>query len=807
MARKNSLSGKKETNIGILLSGVGPSMTLLSGAMLAFLDRKPDLDRAGIKIKVISTSGIGALIGLLYLAPKNCSPEEALSELPNLFITDALYNLVPFNFRLYTRNTPLGQQFWEFGQTLPRASVEPGKRRPLRRLFNDLVDLGIFAATPPQLDPRANGLLELAPFVEDWIDFDRAVELAGETKFYMNSFDLTSRQPKIFNNQTRDSLNYENFDGAQSFLVRQSPNRSGDAVLTSGLAHDPAAIAAIRNFHSDNEKLNYIVTLDPIPHAYRREPENLQDAFQLMLMNPIVTLQTQLLGVYAAGESKAKNLPPLYCIPLDDRDSPYHVGAGDYPNLLRWLHSSAVRFEDVGWYAANDFIDDLIEVETRSPAGQVPELTQRFEARYRHIQRAKLDEEGLQLIRRHVQPYHAMCAIQDSRQNLDQTAPYTGVVIGGGAPMLHLAAGALAALSDEKIPITTIGAAGAGALPGILFATTPGADRSRALERTLDINVHDLIYDAIPLNFKVFQKRGPLTEIMTKLSRKLHVRDQPNFYSDREFASRRLINDWIDLLATVATPSSLNYFSPSICQRLTDSLDGLVNWEALKTSEISFYLNAYNITKQHLEVFDNSNLDSEAFFAALALRWLYEPTEKNGSKYSEGAAHDPSGLNAFFHHVFGSATPSEKRVNKIIVINALTSSLRYKPDNIYSALQSGIMDPLVTISDATLGHYAKWESSQNEAQDVRKDKITIAPKLYRIKFDEHFSDPTKFYNWSYSNAESFWRIGYLEGRKLARLMNDVDQQEFESRCRYAKPAPGELQPAQNAFDAFCAPIL
>ena len=55
--------------IGIVLSGWAPAMTLMSGAMLGFSD-------AGVEFEVISTAGVGALIGLLSLAPKRGTPQR-----------------------------------------------------------------------------------------------------------------------------------------------------------------------------------------------------------------------------------------------------------------------------------------------------------------------------------------------------------------------------------------------------------------------------------------------------------------------------------------------------------------------------------------------------------------------------------------------------------------------------------------------------------------------------------------------------------------------------------------------------------
>ncbi len=49
--------------IGIVLSGTAPAMTLMSGVMLAF-------DEHNVEFDVISTTGVGGLIGMLYLAPK-----------------------------------------------------------------------------------------------------------------------------------------------------------------------------------------------------------------------------------------------------------------------------------------------------------------------------------------------------------------------------------------------------------------------------------------------------------------------------------------------------------------------------------------------------------------------------------------------------------------------------------------------------------------------------------------------------------------------------------------------------------------
>src|SRR6266496_3829906 len=98
--------------IGIVLSGTAPAMTLMSGAMLAF-------DEYNVKFDVISTTGVGGLIGMLYLAPKGKTRKQALSDLPNLFVSDWLYGVVPINFKVFHKYSPLASTFYELRKSLP----------------------------------------------------------------------------------------------------------------------------------------------------------------------------------------------------------------------------------------------------------------------------------------------------------------------------------------------------------------------------------------------------------------------------------------------------------------------------------------------------------------------------------------------------------------------------------------------------------------------------------------------------------------------------------------------------------------
>ena len=62
--------------------------------------------------------------------------------------------------------------------------------------------------------------------------------------------------------------------------------------------------------------------------------------------------------------------------------------------------------------------------------------------------------------------------------------PKIGLLASGGAPNLHLIAGALCAFHEDKKDFKVIGASGAGALAGLLYAVPKDARRAGSSART-----------------------------------------------------------------------------------------------------------------------------------------------------------------------------------------------------------------------------------------------------------------------------------------------------------------------------------
>lgn len=330
-----------DMRIGIVLNGTAPAMTLMSGAMLAFAEQEVPFD-------VISTTGVGGLIGLLYLAPKDKTPVEALKELPNLFVSDWLYRLFPVNFKVFSKHGPYATAFWNLRKRLPHFPVDADDPSPVKRFVNDWIQLWATALTPTSYEFSSKGFMSHVPLVEDLVDFAKLKRI--KTKFYLNAFSLWTRRLRFFDEQT---MSVDAYNAAQAMFVLFEPVRVQGDLLTTGATRDPTGLQAIWTHERD---LSVVFALDPVGESIWREPTNAYDAFQLMLMNPIAAFQRLMLILYQKTEQTVNaaggHLPLLRRIPVD-------IDEDYYPNMLKWTHANAIALHEKGYEAARPIARDL----------------------------------------------------------------------------------------------------------------------------------------------------------------------------------------------------------------------------------------------------------------------------------------------------------------------------------------------------------------------------------------------------------------------------------------------------------------
>jgi len=88
----------------VVMSGGAPVSPLMAGFLYALLD-------AGKTFKNFHTSGAGALMALLLIAPKDGKPKNALRNWAEEGVADEIYQSFPVNFKLFRKPGPFSPMF------------------------------------------------------------------------------------------------------------------------------------------------------------------------------------------------------------------------------------------------------------------------------------------------------------------------------------------------------------------------------------------------------------------------------------------------------------------------------------------------------------------------------------------------------------------------------------------------------------------------------------------------------------------------------------------------------------------------
>ena len=348
----------------------------------------------------------------------------------------------------------------------------------------------------------------------------------------------------------------------------------------------------------------------------------------------------------------------------------------------------------------------------------------------------------------------------------------TAVLLSGGAPTMHFIAGAMHTFYSHGLKIDVIATSGAGALPGLLYAAPKSDNPLEALRSTVDLNIEALIYEHLPMNFKVFQKAGPVSETMWNWTRNVPPLTGSGDRDKSESLSR-LYQDWIQLLGAMATPSTLNWRSKAMCARIESFLDDIVDWGKLPHYHGEFCLNTFNLDRDRLEVLGKHQISASSFFAALAMCWLYPPTLYNNHKYTEGASHDPSAIEALWNNPvtqsYFKPDHASRPIERIIAVETVRPDMWREPRDLYDSLSLTIMDPLVTLSEQMLSLYARLEFEVNHAAKHRGGTIKL-PKLYIVPFSLPSWAEPRALDWNRSTGQLLWHTGADSARDVCRAL-------------------------------------
>lgn len=335
-AESYHIKGGVTMSRALILGGGAPNATLMSGALCA-------LEEKGVSFDVISTSGAGALIGLLYRAPKGQSSIEALKGTVSYGISDPIYRAFPVNFKVFQKPgipADLYRHFLQAASSLWRAGVMGGGDA-VHRYLSDCWQLMASSFCPSSLNWFSRGLCANVPFIEEVIDFAKLKDI--RESFYINAYNIDDRRMENFG---KEEITADHFRAAMSFPFIYPPCRINGKYYFEGASVDCLNYKSLVDRHPE---VKTIVVFDVLgSEKLIREPKNIYDAWVISIIVPLVEIardDTKIFETkYNVGRNKRKLLKVVFEIP-----------EGYWPNVLDWSYGNLKTLFEIGYRSGLKF--------------------------------------------------------------------------------------------------------------------------------------------------------------------------------------------------------------------------------------------------------------------------------------------------------------------------------------------------------------------------------------------------------------------------------------------------------------------
>lgn len=342
------------------------------------------------------------------------------------------------------------------------------------------------------------------------------------------------------------------------------------------------------------------------------------------------------------------------------------------------------------------------------------------------------------------------------------------LILGGGAPNLTLMSGALLALHREGIKFDVYSMAGAGAVVGLVYLAPKYLSCEQALIDTMNFGVSDAIYSICPINYKIFSKGGRLAAEFRKRWQSQPAVHAALFQYGMSDA-QKLYSDWLLLAGAMMCPTDVNYFSSGICAH-APFIENIVDFDKVKHVSPAIHLNAYCIETEKPEEFYKHQINLHHFRAALSFPFIYPPYRIKDKHYYEGASFESLNLLSLMDR------PEAEAIDKFVLFDVLEVNLIQRPRNLWDAYAQSVIVPLVANAQKELRIFYHWIKTGHEMERMPKPwkelhqrvKHKKKPKLYFVEFDVPEQARPYLLDWSRSNLERLFKIGYDAGKKLIR---------------------------------------
>jgi predicted acylesterase/phospholipase RssA len=342
---KKKTGGKKALVIG----GGAPNSSLIAGALVAFIE-------CGIEFDVVSTSGAGALMGLMYVAPKGGNAKANLIKWGGGGVADEIYNPFPVNFKVFMKPGKAAEQYRTMLETNPLTApfMNIFAENAVQGLWGDWVRLWLSAMSPSDLSADSLGLCAHLPFIAHAVDF-KALKKA-KPEVYINAYNLTKEKMAIWG---KDEITDDHVKAAFAFPFIYPPFPMDGDDYIEGASVDSLNFEALVSDDDDKPgvacDIDTIVVFDILgDKKLLTKPTSLYDSWVNSIITPLVQLARDDLKLFelvhnrdpVSGKPKRK----LIKVPLAQ-----HIPAEHWPKVLDWSHSNLKLLYDIGYKVGLEF--------------------------------------------------------------------------------------------------------------------------------------------------------------------------------------------------------------------------------------------------------------------------------------------------------------------------------------------------------------------------------------------------------------------------------------------------------------------
>ena len=331
-----------KSKVALILGGGAPNSALMAGAMAAFDDHK-------VAIDVVSASGAGGLIGLLWLAPKAGTGAQALRDWVNAYVSDQIYSVLPVDYKVFFKPGFLADTWrkcLELNPITKRIADQQGDN-PMQRLFSDLCQLAWATLSPSALNSKDVGLCARVPWADQMIDFAKVKSI--KPYFYLNAYNVTD---EVMDNFTKEEITLDHFKAAFAFPLIYGPYQMNGKDYYEGASHD---CLNFQNLFARHPGLETVVVFDVLGHdSLIRRPTGLYDSWVLSMIIPLVKVaednMTMFVELVNKGTKRSEGAK------TDVLTVEFHIPEQALPKVLDWSYSNGQELFNVGYQSAVKFL-------------------------------------------------------------------------------------------------------------------------------------------------------------------------------------------------------------------------------------------------------------------------------------------------------------------------------------------------------------------------------------------------------------------------------------------------------------------